>query len=101
MSVIALGDIPGVSTQLRLVEPPEPTTGRASRRRRTAGRSSRGRAVRAGRGRSAHWASEWRLDAATRHVGRRGVAAARAALAEAQRPGPDPPPVEGELSKAS
>jgi hypothetical protein len=53
--------------------------------------------VRNATGRRARWASDWRLDAATKKVGREGVAAARAALARAH---PDADGPDG-LSKAS
>ena len=61
-----------MSTQLRLVEPPED---RPSRRT-----PSRARVVTNARRRRARWHTEWRLDVSTRQVGRQGVAAARAAL---------------------
>jgi hypothetical protein len=48
----------------------------------TRGRPVRARTVGAGRGRTVHWA-DWHLDARTRRVGRAGVAAARAALEQA------------------
>jgi hypothetical protein len=87
-----------VTTQLRLVEPPEPrprpsrgtaaaaSTGarggaRGSSRagsRATAARRARAASTRSGR-RSTSW-GDWRLDAGTRRVGRAGVARARAAL---------------------
>ena len=86
-----------MTTQLRLVEPPESPTARgaravkgrtsvADRRPRTASlaRSSRSR-------RSANW-GDWHLDARTRKVGRAGVASARRALEAA---------AEQELSRAS
>jgi hypothetical protein len=87
-----------VSTQLRLVEPPEPSartaSGTVKRASKTASkgpatgsqpsRSRRGRAnvTRSGRHdgrRAASW-GDWRLDAGTRQVGRAGVAQARKAL---------------------
>ena len=83
-----------MTTQLRLVEPPEPTSRPASGTAKRASkgpakgsepsRSRRGRArvVRTGRPdgrRSAAW-GDWRLDAGTRQVGREGVAQARRAL---------------------
>jgi hypothetical protein len=77
-----------VSTQLRLVEPPEPTSaagsggGRPSAARRRAGPPSSGRSARGTGRRPAHW-GEWHLDTRTRRVGRAGVAAARAALEQA------------------
>ena len=90
-----------MTTQLRLVEPPEPgprpAAGTAKRSgtspakgapksatRRSAGtprKTTPGRATnpaRTGR-RSASW-GDWRLDAGTRRVGREGVASARRAL---------------------
>jgi hypothetical protein len=79
-----------VTTQLRLVEPPEPrprpvatrsTEAAATRRtatRGTAARRARASSARTGR-RAASW-GDWRLDAGTRRVGRAGVARARAAL---------------------
>ena len=70
-----------VSTQLRLVDPPEPPKRRA-------------RISKAARARRAHWATDWRLDARTRRAGQRGVQAARAALAQARRR-------EAELPRAS
>jgi hypothetical protein len=76
-----------VTTQLRLVETPEPrprpargkaarTTSTAPARARTARRARTGRVT---TGRAASW-GEWRLDAGTRQVGRAGVAQARRAL---------------------
>ena len=86
-----------MTTQLRLVEPPETPAGRAprpsKRRDRTAGRPRTAtvtRSPRTGR-RSANW-GDWHLDARTRKVGRAGVASARRALEAA---------VEQELSRAS
>ncbi len=80
-----------MTTQLRLVEPPEPRPGTAARSAKGAPKRSakspapattrRGRttgAARTGR-RSASW-GDWRLDAGTRRVGREGVASARRAL---------------------
>jgi hypothetical protein len=88
-----------VTTQLRLVEPPEPSSRTASgtNKRASTGpgtgsevsRSRRGRAragavtvartsSRTGR-RAVAW-GDWRLDAGTRRVGRAGVAQARRAL---------------------
>ena len=101
-------DTDGVSMQLRLVEAPtreavrrQPdaiapgaSATRAVSRTRTAkaavtrgaaatkGRPVRARTVGTGRGRAVHWA-DWHLDARTRRVGRAGVAAARAALEQA------------------
>ncbi len=86
-----------MSTQLRLVEPPEPrppATTRAPKRRARSG--DRPRATRAtvtartGR-RAAGW-GDWHLDARTRRVGQAGVARARKALEAA---------AEQELSQAS
>jgi hypothetical protein len=74
-----------MGTQLRLVKV-EPTA------RRT--RSRRGEPARTGR-RAARW-PDWRLDEQARHVGRAGVAQARAALARAQNRDPEAP-----LPKAS
>jgi hypothetical protein len=87
-----------VTTQLRLVEPPEPlsrpaadgpsaerrsasgnrTSGRSRARGVVRGAARRGTASRSGR-RTASW-GEWHLDAGTRRVGRAGVAQARRAL---------------------
>jgi hypothetical protein len=82
-----------VTTQLRLVEPPEPSSRPASGTSKRASkgpakgsqpsRSRRGRSqavtgTRTGR-RAAAW-GDWRLDAGTRRVGRAGVARARQAL---------------------
>ena len=72
-----------MGTQLRLVKVDTP-----ARIRR------RGEPARRGR-RAAHW-PDWRLDDRARHVGRAGVAQARAALARAQDPDPETP-----LPKAS
>jgi hypothetical protein len=86
-----------VTTQLRLVEPPEPTsrpasgtTKRASKgptegSEQSRSRRSRATVARTGRHdgrRSAAW-GDWRLDAGTRRVGREGVAQARRALEQA------------------
>jgi hypothetical protein len=71
-----------MSTQLRLVESPEPAP---RRRTRTA------KVTRVPRVRRAHWADEWRLDATTRRTGREGVRAARAALDRARRPAAELP----------
>jgi hypothetical protein len=96
-----------VTTQLRLVEPPEPrsrpakaaskasskatskapskgTVGRARPATRATARGGRttargGRTTARGGRRAASW-GEWRLDAGTRQVGRAGVAQARRAL---------------------
>jgi len=76
-----------VTTQLRLVEPPEPrpvtAAGGPQRSAKAPSRATtrRGRttgAARTGR-RSASW-GDWHLDAGTRRVGRAGVANARRAL---------------------
>ncbi|MDQ6853342.1 MAG: hypothetical protein M3046_06570 [Actinomycetota bacterium] len=81
-----------MATQLRLVEAPAtpatPSAARAPARPRRAERARRAR-------RTVHW-SDWRLDDRARHVGRQGVAQARAALQRSQRPDPTAP-----LSKAS
>jgi len=95
-----------VTTQLRLVEPPEPSSRPASGTKRASkgpakgteqSRSRRGRTQnraatvsRTGR-RAAAW-GDWRLDAGTRQVGRAGVAQARRALEAA---------LEQDLSEAS
>ncbi len=76
-------DDPCMSTQLRLVEASEP---KGSRRARP-----RARVTRAPKARRVHWATDWRLDETTRSTGRRGVAAAREALAAARRPETDLP----------
>jgi hypothetical protein len=85
-----------VSTQLRLVDPPEPrtrptkagakgttnasspTSAKAPNRPRRA-TSGRVRSASGSARRAASW-GDWRLDAGTRRVGRAGVAAAREAL---------------------
>jgi hypothetical protein len=79
-----------VTTQLRLVEPPEPrprpargkaaaaSTGARGGSRVGTTRRARAASARSGR-RAASW-GDWRLDAGTRRVGRAGVARARAAL---------------------
>jgi hypothetical protein len=87
-----------VTTQLRLVDPPEEPRSRrsapkAGRRARTGDRpraATSNRVARTGR-RAAGW-GDWHLDASTRRVGRAGVARARRALEAA---------VEQELSRAS
>jgi hypothetical protein len=86
-----------VTTQLRLVEPPETPAGGAPRSSKRRGRTSErpptatvARSSRPGR-RSANW-GDWRLDARTRKVGRAGVANARRALEAA---------IEQELGRAS
>jgi hypothetical protein len=66
-----------VSTQLRLVDSPK------------APKAETGRQGRTGR-RAVHWPG-WKLDERARTVGRRGVAQARAALAQAPRPEPKLP----------
>jgi len=90
ITVTPPGDTPHVTTQLRLVEPPEPRprpaagaakrSAKAPARATTRRTTARGRtaAARTGR-RSASW-GDWRLDAGTRRVGREGVASARRAL---------------------
>ena len=101
MNVTPPGDPLDVSTQLRLVDSPSekdssgPNAGRAgpTARKRT---PQKGRATKTPRGRRVHWEAEWRLDAASRRVGRQGVAAARAALQQARPNHPD-----SGLSKAS
>jgi hypothetical protein len=75
-----------MSTQLRLVETPR------TKPKAPPAASRRGRVVPSGRAR-VRWASDWRLDAKAREVGREGVATARAALARAA--------AESELPKAS
>jgi hypothetical protein len=72
-----------MGTQLRLVKVDTPA--------RTHRRSEQARSGR----RAAHW-PDWRLDDRARHVGRAGIAQARAALARAQNPDPETP-----LPKAS
>jgi hypothetical protein len=68
-----------VTTQLRLVEPPEPRRRPAAKGvARTATRRARTTSARRGR-RAASW-GEWHLDAGTRQIGRAGVARARQAL---------------------
>jgi len=84
-----------VTTQLRLVDPPEtrprPAAGAATRTSRTraskgaasggartATRRARSASARTGR-RAASW-GDWHLDAGTRQIGRAGVARARQAL---------------------
>jgi hypothetical protein len=83
-----------VTTQLRLVEPPEPRT--RPTRGKVATAPARARTTRARTGRpdtrkAVSW-GDWRLDAGTRRVGRAGVAEARRALEAA---------LESELSQAS
>ena len=81
-----------MSTQLRIVETPSSPgrqpgapsgtkPGSGGRRAAATGRRRAGT-----RGRRAHWNAEWRLDPQARLVGRAGVAAARAALAQAHLP---------------
>jgi hypothetical protein len=87
-----------VTTQLRLVDPPEEprsrrSVGKAGRRAAAGDRpraAAGNRVARTGR-RAAGW-GDWHLDASTRRVGRAGVARARRALEAA---------VEQELSRAS
>jgi hypothetical protein len=67
-----------VTTQLRLVEPPEPRSRPAKGSARATTRRARTASARTGR-RAASW-GDWRLDAGTRQIGRAGVAAARQAL---------------------
>jgi hypothetical protein len=74
-----------MGTQLRLVKVDTPATRTRARRAEPARRGRR----------AAHW-PDWRLDDRARHVGRAGVAQARAALARAQNPDPEAP-----LPKAS
>jgi hypothetical protein len=88
-----------MSTQLRLVETPgtpSPTRRKASATPRR-GRITSGTAT--GRGRPVRWDADWRLSANRRRIGLEGVAAARAALAQAHRP-PELRPTE-QLSEAS
>jgi hypothetical protein len=70
-----------VTTQLRLVEPPEPRSRPARGKVATSSagaRTARARRARTGR-RTASW-GDWHLDAGTRRIGRAGVAQARRAL---------------------
>ena len=72
-----------MTTQLRLVEPPEPRPrpARGKVARATSAAPARARATRRARtGRPAASWGDWRLDAGTRRVGRAGVAQARRAL---------------------
>ena len=85
ITVIPGSDTADMGTQLRLVKVDTPAT-------RT--RARRAEPTRRGR-RAVHW-PDWRLDDRARHVGRAGVAQARAALARAQNPDPEAP-----LHKAS
>ena len=80
ITVTPPGDTHRVSTQLRLVEPPEPRPQATRRPSKGAAKATtrRGRVTTAGR-RSAS-GGDWRLDAGTRQVGRAGVASARRAL---------------------
>lgn len=98
MNVTPPGDALDVSTQLRLINSP----GKKDSSKRTAGRAGspahKAKAAKIPRGRRVHWEAEWRLDAASRRVGRQGVAAARAALQQAR---PDPNHPDSGLSKAS
>jgi hypothetical protein len=75
MSVTPLGDTPGVSKQLRLVDAP-------TRSHRAVGTKHARATTRRGR-RLARWDVDWHLDAPTRQAGRAGVAAARDALTRA------------------
>jgi hypothetical protein len=89
-----------MSTQLRLVETqptPSPTRAKASANPRRA-RATTSRSA-TGKGRRVHWDADWRLSASRRRIGLQGIAAARAALAQAHRP-PDLRPAE-QLSEAS
>ena len=85
MNVTPSGDDPGVTTQLRLVDPPPASRAPRKGAKRPASRR-RASVVPAARGRAVHWDVDWRLDARTRKVGRQGVAAAKAALERAPRP---------------
>jgi hypothetical protein len=76
-----------VSTQLRLVDPPEPEkTTKSTRRATTTGRTGPKRTTvtrtRRGGRRAVDW-GDWHLDTRTRNVGRAGVARARRALEDA------------------
>ncbi len=76
-----------MSTQLRLVDPPEPEATKPGRRAATKGRTAPKRTgrptpARGGGRRAVNW-GDWRLDARTRSVGRAGVARARRALEDA------------------
>ena len=75
-----------MSTQLRLVDPPEPEATKSSRRatraRTAPTRTGRPTLARGGGRRAVNW-GDWRLDARTRTVGRAGVARARRALEDA------------------
>jgi hypothetical protein len=64
-----------MSTQLRLVETPAPSTRTRARRARAVPRRAR---------RAARWSNDWHLDAGARQVGRAGAAAARASLLKAE-----------------
>jgi hypothetical protein len=89
-----------MSTQLRLVETPGtpgPTGAKGSATPRRGRITSSGSAP--GRGRRVRWDADWRLSANRRRIGLEGVAAARAALAQADRPS-ELRPAE-ELSEAS
>ena len=83
-----MGDIQGMSTQLRLVEAPKAPADGATRRARA--KAATGKAGAQGRTprRAVKWSADWRLDTPTRQAGRQGVAQARAALAQARRPEP-------------
>jgi hypothetical protein len=72
-----------MGTQLRLVKVDTKTTKTARNKRRRTEPARRGR-------RAAHW-PDWRLNDRARHVGRAGVAQARAALAQAQHPDSETP----------
>ena len=76
-----------MSTQLRLVDLPEPKATKPSRRATTTDRTAPKRTgrptpARGGGRRAVNW-GDWRLDARTRSVGRAGVARARRALEDA------------------
>lgn len=78
-----------MTTQLRLVETPgtaAPARAKGSAAPRRV-RASTSRSATA-RGRRVRWDGDWRLSADRRRIGLEGVAAARAALARAHRPGP-------------
>jgi hypothetical protein len=83
-----------MGTQLRLVDTADAPALRPRRRVQAARRGRQVQAPRRGR-RAVHW-PDWRLDDQARRVGREGVAQARAALAQSQRPDPNTP-----LPKAS
>jgi hypothetical protein len=87
ITVTPPGDTPRVTTQLRLVETPEPeprsVAGPTTRSAKAPARATKRRARAAGPARSGRRAAswgDWHLDAGTRQVGRAGVANARRAL---------------------